>query len=171
MWSASSETVREYASDDHEPGEGVRRAIADALSDELRERFKAAWKVDERAEKPCFRRLITGEDKCNCDRSWIDRELETVGKGDKPPHSPPHSDHASLWLNGDDDPTVYSMHVYHPEIQSVSKTADPEQRQRNGWFDIVECAKHWGLEIAVMPTSWYYAMSTVNIVFYPPERP
>ncbi len=64
------------------------------------------------------------------------------------------------------------MHVYHPEQQSVSKTAeqDPDQRQRNGWFDIMHCAEHWGMEIAVMPTSWYNAFSTVNIVFYPPER-
>jgi hypothetical protein len=54
----------------------------------------------------------------------------------------------------------------------VSKTAalDPEQRQRNGWFDIVQCAEHWGLEIAVMPVSWHNAFVTVNIVFYPPER-
>ncbi|UPM44853.1 hypothetical protein [Halocatena salina] len=146
-------TVQEYADDDQEPGEGVRRAIADALEDELRERFKNAWKVDEQAEKPCFRRLITGEDECSCDRSWIDRELETVGKGERPPHKPPHSDHASLWLDEDGEPAIFSIHVYHPEIQSVSKTADPEQSQRNGWFDIVECAKHWGLEIAVMPTS------------------
>ncbi len=102
--------------------------------------------------------------------SWGNCEANRSSTSKEPPHSPPHSDHASLWLDADDDPTVYSMHVYHPEIQSVSKTADPEQRQRNGWFDIVECAKHWGLEIAVMPTSWYNAFSTINIVFYPPER-
>ncbi len=110
-----------------------------------------------------------GEDECSCDRSWIDRELETVGKDEKPPHQPPHSDHASLWLDEDGEPAIFSIHVYHPEIQSVSKTADPEQSQRNGWFDIVECAKHWGLKIAVMPISWYNAFSTVTIVFYPPR--
>lgn len=38
------------------------------------------------------------------------------------------------------------MHVHHPEQQRVSKTAvpDPEQRQQNGWFDIVQCAEQWG---------------------------
>lgn len=164
------ETIREYA-DDQEPGENVRRAIADALENHLRERFQNAWKVDSTADTACLRRLITGENECNCDRSWVDRERETVGEGDDPPHKPPHSDHASLWLQ-DDEPAVYSMHVSHPELQLVSKTAepDPEQRQRNGWFDIVQCAEHWGLEIAVMPTSWYNAFSTINIVFYPPER-
>ncbi len=166
------EDVQEYADVDHEPGENVRRAIADALSDELRERFTNAWTVNSTADTACFRRLITGEEECNCDRSWIDREIESVGKGEKPPHSPPHSDHASLWLDEGDEPAVYSMHVYHPEQQSVSKTAeqDPDQRQRNGWFDIIEVAQHWGLEIAVMPVSWYNAFSTINIVFYPPER-
>jgi hypothetical protein len=64
------------------------------------------------------------------------------------------------------------MHVSHPELQMVSKTAaaDPDQRQRNGWFDIVRCAEYWGLEITIMPVSWYNAMSTVNIVFHPPEQ-
>ncbi len=164
------ETVREYADGDQEPGEGVRRAIADALSDELRERFKAAWKVDRTVDTVCVRRLITGEDECNCDRSWIDGERETVGEGDKLPHKPPHAVHSTLWLDEDDEPAVYSMHVYHPEIQMVSETADPDQRQRNGWFDIVRCAEHWGLEIAVMPTSWHIAFSTINIVVYPPEQ-
>lgn len=154
------EDVQEYADADHEPGEGVRRAIADALSDELRERFKEYWKVDEQAETPCLRRLITGADECTCDRSWRDRQRERLGERDEPPHKPPHSDHASLWLDENDEPGVFSMHIYHPH----------RQRQRNGWFDIVQCAEHWGLDIAVMPTSWYYAMSTVNIVFYPPER-
>lgn len=165
-------TVQEYADDDQEPGEDVRRAIADALEDELRERFKDYWTVDGTADTACLRRLITGEDECSCDRSWVNRELETVGEGDDPPHKPPHADHSTLWLDENDSPVVFSMHVSHPEQQLVSKTAepDPEQRQRNGWFDFVELAEHWGLEIAVMPTSWYNAFSTINIVFYPPER-
>lgn len=61
------------------------------------------------------------------------------------------------------------MHVHHPEQQRVSQTADPEQRQRNGWVDIRHCAEHWGVESAVMPVSWYNAFSTINIVFYRPE--
>ncbi|WP_330633637.1 hypothetical protein [Halocatena halophila] len=71
------ETVREFAARDQEPGENVRRAIAEGLEDHLRERFKNAWKVDERADTACFRRLVTGEDECNCDRSWIDRNEES----------------------------------------------------------------------------------------------
>jgi hypothetical protein len=166
------ETIREYADANQEPGEAVTRAIADALADELRERFKDHWAVTSTADTACLRRLITGADDCPCDRSWIDREVETVGVGDDPPHKPPHSDHASLWLDANDEPAIYSMHVHHPAQQSVSQTAatDPDQRQRNGWVDIVRCAEHWGLEIAVMPVSWYNAFSTVNIVFYPPER-
>jgi hypothetical protein len=82
-----------------------------------------------------------------------------------------HSDHASFWLDEDDDPVVFSMHVSHPERQMVSKTAAaPEQRQRNGWVDIVRCVEHWGVEIAVMPVSWSNAVSTVTIGFYPPDR-
>lgn len=162
------ETVREYAADEQEPGENVHRALADALSDELRDRFKTHWAVATTAETACLRRLITGADECTCNRSWINRERETVGNGEKPPHA----DHASLWLDADGDPAVFSMHVHHPGQQRISKTAapDPEQRQRNGWFDIVQCAERWGLEIAVMPVSWYNAFSTVNIVFSPPER-
>jgi hypothetical protein len=87
-------------------------------------------------------------------------------------HTTPHSDHASLWLTDDDEPIIYSMHVHHPAQQSVSQTAapDPEQRQRNGWFDTVRCTEHWGLGITVMPVSWYNAFSTINIVFYPPKQ-
>ncbi len=62
-------TVQEHADDDQEPGEGVRRALADALSHNLRERFNDYWKVDETADTACLRRLITGEERCNCDRS------------------------------------------------------------------------------------------------------
>lgn len=56
------ESVQEYAQSDQEPGEGVRRAIADALEDYLQTRFKNAWKVENTADTACFRRLITGEE-------------------------------------------------------------------------------------------------------------
>jgi hypothetical protein len=63
------------------------------------------------------------------------------------------------------------MHVHHPAQQWVSQTAaDPEQRQRNGWVDIVRWAEHWGVEIAVKPVSGDNAFSTINIVFSPPDR-
>ncbi len=66
--------IQEYADADQEPGENVRRAIAEALEDELRQRFKDYWEVDERAERPCLRRPITGANECTCERSWIDFE-------------------------------------------------------------------------------------------------
>lgn len=46
----------------------------------------------------------------------------------------PHSDHATLWLDKDGKPTVYSMHVYTGNVLNYtpSKTVDPTQRQRNG---------------------------------------
>jgi hypothetical protein len=48
-------TVQEYVDADQEPGEAVTRAIADALADELRERFTAHWEVETTAETACFR--------------------------------------------------------------------------------------------------------------------
>jgi len=37
-------------------------------------------------------------------------------------------------------------------------------------FDVFEFASEWGLEVSVLPKSWYNIGSTVHIVFYPPER-
>lgn len=152
-------SIQEYADDDQEPGETVTRAIADALSDELRERFKDYWEVDRQAEVPCLWRLITRENECTCERSGIDQERERIGSPGKPPHSPPYAAHATLWLD-DGKPVLYSMHPSPPHTEP----------QRNGWFELGRFAQHWGLEIAVMPVSWYKAFSTVNIVFSPPER-
>jgi hypothetical protein len=45
--------IREYANADQEPGENVRRAIADALADELREQFKTYWEVTSTADTAC----------------------------------------------------------------------------------------------------------------------
>lgn len=166
------ETVREYAESEHDPGEDVYRALADALEEDLRAGFQSYWGVDEQSDGPaCIRRVITGDEECRCasTRSWEDRELEQVGARDDPPHSAPYSDHASLWL-ADGEPVLYSMHVHHPELQLVSKTAAPEgERRRNGWFDLLHFAEHWGLEIGVTPWSWYNAFTTTNIVFYSPE--
>jgi hypothetical protein len=79
-YQAFVETIRAYADDEQEPGETVWRAIADALADELRERFKTYWAVETTAETACLRRLITGADDCSCDRSWTDREYCTGGR-------------------------------------------------------------------------------------------
>lgn len=164
------EEIEAYASADHDVREDVFTTVAEALADHLCERFKNQWGVDEEAETTCIRRLITGEDTCLCERSWTNRELEQVGKHDNPPHSPPYADHATLWLD-DGEPALYSMHIYPPEFQVVSKTAAPEgERRRNGWFDIVAFAEAWGLEVGISPHSSYNAFSTINVVFYPPER-
>lgn len=171
-YSEFTATVDEYADGDHEPGEDVYRAVADALADHLRDRFRRAWGVDEQAETACLRRVITGEDSCTCNetRSWQDRERETVGGRDDPPHAAPHADHPELWLaNG--DPVLYAIHPSGLETTVVSQTATPDEaaQQRNGWFDIVEVAEEWGLEFSVMPVSHYHAFSRVCIVLYSPE--
>ena len=161
------ETIQAFA---HEHGETeATRALADGLEDALQKRFRDYWGVDERANTACFRRLITGDEECTCDRSWEERELERIGDRDDPPHTPPHSNQPTLWLAAG-DPVVYSMHLYTPEVQAVSKAAAPAGRQiRNGWFDLFEFATAWGLELAMTPVSWYNPFSTVNVVFYSPE--
>lgn len=172
-YKAFLQEVREYANADHEPGEDVLRALADALSDDLREGFCRYWGVKEEADGPaCLRRIIAGEDECTCTgtRSWVDREKETVGDRDEPPHSAPHEDHAELWLSEDGNAVLYSMHVSALEHSSVSRTAAGDGEQiRNGWFDLLEFARQWGLEIGVTPWSHYHAFSRVNIVLYSPE--
>lgn len=166
------DVVEAYADADHDPGEDVYRALADALSERLRERFRRGWGLDEESDTACLRRVITGEDECTCSetRSWADRERETVGDRDDPPHAAPHSDHAELWLD-DGDPVLYAMHPSGLEVASVSRTAVGEdgQQRRNGWFDVVDVAREWGLEVSVMPVSHYHAFSRVCVVLYSPE--
>jgi len=36
--------------------------------------------------------------------------------------------------------------------------------------ELAEFAVEWGLEVSILPTSWYNLGSTVHAVFYPPER-
>jgi hypothetical protein len=172
-YSEFKKTVQAYADADHEPGEDVNRALADALSDDLREGFCRYWGVKEESDgRACIRRVITGETECTCSdtRSWVDREKETIGDSDDPPHSAPHEDHAELWLSEDGDPVLYSMHVSSLEVSSVSKTAAGEGSQLwNGWFDVLEFAQRWGLELGVTPWSHYHTFSRVNVVFYSPE--
>jgi hypothetical protein len=159
----------------HEPDDprynDIWRALGAMLAEYQRDRFIDGWNLSEPAETACVRRLITGESECTCNRSWADRERETIGERDDPPHKPPHGDHATLWLGDDDNPAVYSMHIYPGNILNhhPSKTADPDQQQRNGWFDIVEWCAEWGLEISISSMSWYHP-SAVQVVIYPPER-
>lgn len=152
----------------------IWRALGNITAPVLREQFKSAHGLDRPADKACIRRLITGEDECTCSEtiSWADIEKEKIGKRKEPPHSPPHHDHAELWLDTNGDPAIYSMHVYVGNVMSYlpSKTADPKGNRRNGWFDMVNWARHWGLEIYFSPSSWYYPFAMVNVRFYPPGR-
>jgi hypothetical protein len=161
-------------SDDLPPQDDLWRVLGNLLAVDLRDRFQNRASVDKPAETACIRRLITGEDNCPCSdtRSWVDREQEQIGARDEPPHQPPHADHTTLWLDEDSEPAVYSMHIYLGNILNYtpSKTADPDQQQRNGWFDIINWAEHWGLEVDVAPISWYNPFCTVDVLFFPPER-
>lgn len=159
--------------DDLPPQDDLWRVLGNLLAADLRNRFQNRARVDQPADTACIRRLITGEDKCACaeTRSWVDREQEEIGARDDPSHKPPHSDHPTLWLDEDGEPAVYSMHVYPGNVLNYlpSTTADPDQQRRNGWFDIINWAEHWGLEVDVDPVSWYNPFSTVNVVFYGSE--
>jgi len=137
----------------------IWRALGAILAEYQRERFIEAFGVDEPAETACIRRLITGEGECP--HSPLEVNDDPTG----PPHAPPARDHATLWLD-DGDPVAYSMHVYPGNIERLD-AADPPYNQ---WFEVFEFAAEWGLEISILPTSWYNLGSTVQVVFYPPER-
>ncbi|ELY48920.1 hypothetical protein C495_01060 [Natronorubrum sulfidifaciens JCM 14089] len=70
-----------------------------------------------------------------------------------------------LWLD-DGEPAVYSMHVYPGNIERL----DAREPPYNLWFDLFEFAAEWGLEVSILPKSWYNLGSTVHVIFYPPER-
>jgi hypothetical protein len=38
------------------------------------------------------------------------------------------------------------------------------------WFSIVGFAEHYGLELSILPYSWYNFGQTVHVIFYAPER-
>jgi hypothetical protein len=138
----------------------IRHALGAILGEYKRDRFAAAHDLDRPAEQACIRRLITGEDSCPHDA------LEADPDPDGPPHSPPASDHATLWLDADGEPAVYSMHVYPGNIERLDAAEPPY----NQWFDLFEFARQWGLEVSINPTSWYNLGGCVHVFFYPPER-
>jgi hypothetical protein len=74
--------------------------------------------------------------------------LEADDDPDGPPHAPPASDHATLWLD-DGEPALYSMHVYPGNIELI----EAEEPPHNQWFDLFEFASTWGLEVSVLPKS------------------
>jgi len=149
---------------DHEPPKpqyaDVWRAIAAILGEYQRDAFVDAFDLDQPAAKPCIRRLITGD--AECPHSPLEADSDPQG----PPHKPPASDHATLWLDEDGEPALYGMHVYPGNIELLDAVEPP----RNQWFEVFEFAAEWGLEVSILPTSWYNLGSTVHVVFYPPER-
>jgi|APHM01.1.fsa_nt_gi hypothetical protein len=162
---------------DHDPDDSewddIWRALAAILSASQRESFVEAFGLAEPADRACMHRLITGEAECSCatTRGWHERELAQIGARDEPPHEPPHSDHATLWLDESGDPAVYSMHVYPDTVETApAETADPGQERHNGWSAIYEWAAEWGLELSLLANSWYHLGSTVQLVFYEPDR-
>lgn len=124
-----------------------------------RDAFVDAYDLDEPADTACICCLITGQSECH--HSPLEADSDPTG----PPHKPPASDHATLWLD-DGDPALYSMHVYTGNIKCLD-SADPPH---NLWFDLFEFAACWGLEFSIHLTSWYNLDSTVQVAFYPPER-
>ena len=81
------------------------------------------------------------------------------------PHKPPACDYATLWLD-DGEPAVYSMHLYPGNDEQLDSQGPPH----NSWFDILEFASDWELEVSIYPQSWYNLGSTVQIILNPPER-
>ncbi|RLM89035.1 hypothetical protein [Haloarcula sp. Atlit-7R] len=155
------EAVHDYL--DHEPEDptwaDIWKALGAIMGDYQRDAFVQAFDLDAPAETACIRRLITGDDECP--HSPLDVDSDPKG----PPHSPPADDHSTLWLD-DGEPALYSMHVYPGNIERLDSTEPPH----NLWFDVFEFAAEWGLEVSVLPKSWYNLGSAVHIVFYAPER-
>ena len=155
------EAVHNYL--DHEPDDpkwsDIWRALAAIMGEYQRNQFVNAFDLDEPAETACIRRLITGDNECP--HSPLEADNDPTG----PPHKPPASDHATLWLD-DGEPAVYSIHVYPGNIERLDAAEPPY----NQWFDLFEFAAEWGLEVSIPGKSWYNLGSTVHVVFYPPER-
>lgn len=150
---------------DHEPDDpawaDIWRALGAILGEYQRDAFLEAFDLDEPAETACIRRLITGDTECRHSPAEDDRAPDPDG----PPHAPPASDHATLWLD-DGEPALYSMHVYPGNIERL----DAQEPPHNLWFDVFEFAAEWGLEVSILPKSWYNLGTTVHVIFYPPER-
>jgi hypothetical protein len=147
----------------HEPPDPsykqVTQAFAAMLGEHYRQKFTTAHGLSEPAETACIGRLIDGRERC---------PHNVVAQDDDPnapPHSPPGDDHSTLWLNENGDPVVYGMHVYQGNIEMRASDDPPDS-----WFSIVGFAEHYGLELSILPYSWYNFGRTVHVIFSPPER-
>lgn len=163
------EAVHQYL--DHDPDnpawDDIWRAVGAILGEYQRDAFIDAFGVAERADHACIRRLITGEEECvHTLEPDAGKSLFGPMDEEEPPHKPPGSDHATLWLDENGEPALYGMHVYPGNIEQLESTKPPH----NMWFDLFEFAKQWGLEVSILPKSWYNLGSTVHVVLYPPER-
>jgi len=157
------EAVQDYL--DHEPDDpawnDIWRALGAIMGEYQRDAFAQAFDLGEPADQACIRRLITGDDECP--HSPLEADSDPTG----PPHSPPADDHSTLWLDNESgEPAVYSMHLYPGNVERL----DSQEPPHNLWFDIFEFAAEWGLEVSILPKSWYNLGSTVQVIFYPPER-
>jgi hypothetical protein len=94
-----------------------------------RDAFIEAFDLDGPAETACIRRLITGGDRVPA------FSLEADEDPQGPPHRPPASDHATLWLD-DAEPALYLMHVYSGNIGMLESEEPPHDL----WFDIFDFA-------------------------------
>ena len=135
----------------------VDRAIAAIRWANRRDRFVESHNLSGPAETACLARLIGGHDECPHELFDDDDDPHA------PAHSPPVDDHATLWLDEDGDPALYSMHIYQGDLEH-----DFGDGPDNRWFDLVDFSRHHGLQIGVRD-SWYNPRSCQQIVFYPPE--
>ena len=130
------EAVEDYLG--HQPDDpawnDIWRALGAIMGEYQRDAFLEAFDVDERAENACVRRLISGEEEC------LHSPLEADDDPDGPPHAPPASDHATLWLD-DGEPALYSMHVYPGTLsglrrrsrRTTSGSTSSNSPRRGGW--------------------------------------
>lgn len=67
------------------------------------------------------------------------------------------------------NPPVPTWDEYEQLEAALHAYLDDEPPQ-NLWPEVSKFAEHCGLEVSLLPKSWYNLGSTVHIVFYPPER-
>ncbi|RJX47520.1 hypothetical protein, partial [Halonotius pteroides] len=136
----------------------IERALARILWEDRRDRFAEAHGLDGVADKACIARLIDDDlDECPHGHasSHDSRMLH---------HKPPAADHSTLWLDDNNDPALYSMHVYSTDLD-----AHLEDKPHSRWFDIVGWARENRLDVQTR-NSWYNP-STTQIIFQPMDDP
>lgn len=147
---------------DHDPDDlawaDIWRAVGAIMGEYQRDTFVEAVDVDESAKQASIRPLITGENDC------------------RTPLSKPTATCLARLTNLLPATTQYSglMMATLPSTpctftRAISNVSTPKNHY-NRWFDLFDFARKWGLELSIMPKSWYDPVSTVHVVFHPPER-